>query len=194
MHSRTQSGFSMLIGYARVSTRQQSLGRQIAALEAAGCDLYFKEQVSGKTTRNRPQLARALARLKKGDVFVVAEWDRATRSMMDGVNLMLQIHAKGATISVLDKPSLDLSTPIGRGVLGLLSSIYEDERARIVERARQGIAHAKRNKVKFGRKPKLSATDAARALEMIRDGVSYRRIGVAFGVHHVTISRLARHP
>jgi hypothetical protein len=56
--------------------------RQCAALKAAGCTINFTERLSGKTTRNRPQLARALARLRAGDVFVVAEWDRATRSMM----------------------------------------------------------------------------------------------------------------
>jgi DNA invertase Pin-like site-specific DNA recombinase len=95
-------GGSMHIGYARVSSRHQSLDRQITALEDYGCKEIFKEKASGKTTRNRPQLDRALARLSKDDVFVVAEWDRATRSMMDGLALMTRIHAAGATIVVLE--------------------------------------------------------------------------------------------
>ena len=182
----------MRIGYARVSSRHQNLARQLEALKAAGCKPIYSEKLSGKTTRNRPQLARALAQLKKGDVFVVAEWDRATRSMMDGLNLMTQIHAKGATIKVLDRTSLDLTTPTGRAVLGLLSAIYEEERTRIVSRAKQGLEHARRMGVKFGAKPKLSATQASEALDMIRDGSSYRKTAAALRVHHATISRLAK--
>jgi DNA invertase Pin-like site-specific DNA recombinase len=84
----------MRIGYARVSSRNQSLDRQIA-LENYGCEEIFKEM------RNRPQIDPALARLGKDDVFVVAEWDRATRSMMDGLALLTRIHSAGATILVL---------------------------------------------------------------------------------------------
>jgi DNA invertase Pin-like site-specific DNA recombinase len=136
--------------------------------------------------------SRALARLRAGDVFVVAEWDRATRSMMDGLHLMTQIHARGATIRVLDRNSLDLTTPTGRAVLGLLSAIYEEERTRIVARAKQGLENARRNGVRFGPKPKLSAADAAHALQLIREGASYRQAARALDVHHVTIARLAK--
>jgi len=182
----------MLIGYARVSTRHQNLDRQIAALTEIGCTAIFAEKLSGKTTRNRPQLARAITRLGSGDVFVVAEWDRATRSMMDGLNLMNLIHARGATIQVLDRNSLDLTTPTGRAVLGLLSAIYEEERVRIVRRSQDGLRHAKRNGVKLGRKPKLSAAEAGQALDMVREGKSYRRTATLLGVSHHTISKLAR--
>jgi DNA invertase Pin-like site-specific DNA recombinase len=88
----------MRIGYAWVSSKHQSLDRQVTALKDNGCELIFKEKASGKSTRNRPQLERALARLGKDDVFVVAEWDRATRSMMDGLALMTRIHAADTTI------------------------------------------------------------------------------------------------
>ena len=74
----------MKIGYARVSTQAQNLDRQLAALKAEGCEIVYSEKASGKDTRNRPQLAKALAALNEDDVFVVAEWDRATRSFIDG--------------------------------------------------------------------------------------------------------------
>jgi hypothetical protein len=61
-------------------------------------------------------------------VLVVAEWDCATRSMMDGVRIIERIHARGAMIKVLDKPHLDLTTPIGRGFITFLSALAEDER------------------------------------------------------------------
>ena len=180
------------IGYARVSSKHQSLDRQLTALKAYGCDVIFSEKASGKTTRDRPQLARALARLAPDDVFVVAEWDRATRSMMDGIGLMTQIHAAEATITVLDRKALDLTTPMGRGLLGLLSSVYEEERTRIKARAKQGVAEARRNGKTMGRKPKLSAKDASDIRALVRDGQSYRAIARTYNVGHPMISRIAK--
>lgn len=180
------------IGYARVSSKQQSLDRQIAALKFYECDVIFSEKASGKTTRDRPQLDRALARLAPDDVFVVAEWDRATRSMMDGIALMTQIHAKGATIMVLDRKALDLTTPMGKGLLGLLSAVYEEERTRIRARARQGIAEARRNGKTMGRKPTLSAADATAIRGLVREGQSYRSIARSYKVGHPMIARIAK--
>jgi DNA invertase Pin-like site-specific DNA recombinase len=74
-----------LIGYARVSTAQQSLSRQLGALRAARCKTIFAERASGKDVKGRPELERAIDELGAGDVLVLAEWDRATRSMMDGI-------------------------------------------------------------------------------------------------------------
>jgi DNA invertase Pin-like site-specific DNA recombinase len=183
----------MRIGYSRVSSRHQSLDRQITALADHGCEEIFKEKASAKTTRNRPQLERALARLGPDDVFVVAEWDRATRSMMDGLALMARIHAAGATIFVLDRKSLDLTTPMGRGLLGLLSAVFEEERLRIRKRALQRIANARRLHKRFGRKPKLTAEEATAIRKRIRHGDSYREIARAYEVHHQTIARIAKH-
>ena len=68
----------MLIGYARVSTQQQNLDRQIAALNAAGCSRIFSEKASGKSIHNRPELERAISSLSTGGTLVIAEWDPAT--------------------------------------------------------------------------------------------------------------------
>jgi DNA invertase Pin-like site-specific DNA recombinase len=123
------------IGYARVSTTGQNLDRQIAALRSECCSEIFREKVSGKNVSNRPQLEKAIDELGMGDILVVAEWDRATRSMMDRVHLIERINKRGALIKVLDKPHLDLTTPIGRGFIAFLSALAEDERQRIVKRA-----------------------------------------------------------
>jgi DNA invertase Pin-like site-specific DNA recombinase len=72
-----------LIGYARVSTLHQNLDRQLGALRAAGCKRIFAEKASGKDVKGRPELERAIDELGASDVLVLAEWDRATRSMMD---------------------------------------------------------------------------------------------------------------
>ena len=83
-------------------------------------------------------MEKAIEQLGTGDVLVVAEWDRATRSMFDGIAIMQRVHARGAFIKVLDKPHLDLTTPLGRGFLGFLSALAEDERERITKRAADG--------------------------------------------------------
>src|SRR5438270_187571 len=82
-----------LIGYARVSTVHQNLDRQLGALRAAKCKTVFQEKASGKDVKGRPELERAIDELGAGNVLVLAEWDRATRSMMDGIAIMQRVHA-----------------------------------------------------------------------------------------------------
>jgi len=108
------------IGYTRASTSTQNLDRQIAALRAERCHEVYREKASGRATKGRPQLERVIDALGTGDVLVVAEWDRATCSMMDGVHIIERIHARGAMIKVFDKLHLDLTTPIGRGFIAFL--------------------------------------------------------------------------
>ena len=182
----------MLIEYVRVSTPSQNLDRQIGALRSVGCDTIFREKASGKAVKNRPQLERAIDALGTGDVLIVAEWDRATRSMMDGINIMQRIAERGAAIKVLDKPHLDLTTPIGRGFLAFLSALAEDERGRIVQRAADGRLVARERGVKFGPKPKLSEHQRKKALERLAAGESCREIARDMGVSASTISRLQR--
>ena len=160
------------IGYARVSAPHQNLDRQIAALRAQRCDSIFREKASGKDIKNRPQLEKAIDALGTGDVLVLAEWDRATRSMLDGVNIIERIHARGALLKVLDKPYLDLTTAIGRGFIAFLSAMAEDERQRIVKRANDGRRAAKARGAKFGRKLKLNEHQRKEATKRLRQGES----------------------
>jgi DNA invertase Pin-like site-specific DNA recombinase len=178
------------IGYARVSSQGQSLDRQLGALRAEGVDVIYREKASGKSVKNRPELEKAIDALGTGDVLIVAEWDRATRSLLDGINLMVRIHERGALIKALDRTAIDLTDPIGQGVLALLSGIAQAERLRIVKRANEGRAVAKAKGVRFGRKPKLTGHQQAEARKRLAAGDSYRTIGKTMGVHHATIARL----
>ena len=182
----------MLIGYARVSTPDQNLDRQIAALRDAGCGEIFREKASAKSVKGRPELERAIDRLGTQDVLVVAEWDRATRSMLDGIEIMQRIARRGAAIKVLDKPHLDLTTPIGQGLLALLSAMAEDERQRIAKRAAEGREAARARKVKFGRPPALSDHQQDKALQRLAEGDTVREIARDMGVAPSTISRLQK--
>lgn len=180
----------MLIGYARVSTQAQSLDRQIGALNAAGVDRIFREKATGKTVKGRPQLEKAIDVLGTDDVLVIAEWDRATRSMMDGITIFQRVADRGATVKVLDKPWLDLTTSMGKGILAFLSALAEDERERITRRANEGREAAKLRGVRFGPKPKLTEHQRKLALKRLASGDSCRSIGKDMGVSHTTISRI----
>lgn len=181
---------TMLIGYARVSTQTQSLDRQIGSLNGVGVDRIFREKATGKTVTGRPQLEKAIDALGSGDVFVIAEWDRATRSMMDGITIIQRVADRGATVKVLDKPWLDLTTPMGKVILAFLSALAKDERERITSRANEGSAAAKARGVRFGPKPKLTEHQQRVALERLAQGDTCRAIAKDMGVAHTTISRI----
>jgi DNA invertase Pin-like site-specific DNA recombinase len=153
-----------LLGYCRVSTHAQDLNRQRQALRAHGCKLIFEDRASGKSLAGRPQLAKALEELRSGDCLVLAEWDRATRSMWDGLHIVKHVLDAEATIRVLDFPSLDLATPEGRGFLAMFSAMAERERARIIERTREGRRLAIRRGVKMGPPFKLTKETRVSAL------------------------------
>lgn len=179
-----------LLGYARISTAAQDLARQRQALKAFGCKLIFEDTASGKTLAGRPQLARVLDELRPGDCLVLAEWDRATRSMWDGLHIVKQVLDAGATIKVLDFPSLDLTTPEGRGFLAMFSAMAERERLRIVARTREGRRIAMTNGVKMGPPFKLSEHQRKLAAKRMAAGESTRDIARDFNVSHNTIARL----
>src|SRR5262249_14413904 len=128
----------MNIGYARVSANHQNLDRQITLLKRAGCKQIFKEKQSGREGIKRPQLEKAIGALSPGDVLVVAEWDRATRSLLDGIRIIERIAAKGAMLKALDRQCLGLTTLLGKGILEFLSALAEAEGARIFARSNGG--------------------------------------------------------
>lgn len=180
----------MNIGYARVSTTSQNLDRQIASLRSAGCNTIFRDKASAKSVKGRPQLEKAIDTLANDDVLVIAEWDRATRSMIDGINIIQRVADRGALVKALDKPWLDLTSVMGKGILAFLSALAEDEHERILRRATEGRKIARAKGVKFGPKPKLTEHQQAKALERLAAGDSCREIGRDMGVSHSTISRL----
>ena len=122
---------------------------------------------------------------------MLAEWDRATRSLIDGIHIMERVHKRGAYIKVLDRPGLDLTTPSGRGILALLSGLAEEERTRILRRANEGRRAALKRGARLGRKPKLDDHQQAEARRRLASGESCRTIARTYRVHHGTIARLA---
>lgn len=145
-----------LIGYARVSTEEQATDAQTDVLKAAGCVEIFCEHMSGAKA-SRPELAKALARVRRGDVLVVARLDRLARSLSHLLSVIAELDAKGAHFKSLADP-IDTTTPQGRFALQVLGAVAELERALIQERTKDGLRAAKK-RGRVGGNPKLRAGD-----------------------------------
>ena len=145
-----------LIGYARVSTEDQATDAQVDVLKAAGCVEIFREHMSGAKA-SRPELAKALARVRRGDVLVVARLDRLARSLSHLLSVIAELDAKGAHFKSLADP-IDTTTPQGRFALQVLGAVAELERALIQERTKDGLRAARR-RGRVGGNPKLRAGD-----------------------------------
>lgn len=150
------------IGYARVSSKEQNLERQIQTLE--GVSKVFSDKISGQSTE-RPQLKAMLDYIREGDIVIVTELDRLGRNSKDLTSLMNQIQQKGATLEVLNLPSMNgiedenLRRLINNLVIELYKYQAESERKRIRERQAQGIAIAKQKGLFKGRKPNYQIND-----------------------------------
>ena len=140
----------MLIGYARVSTDDQNLALQRAALKEAGCRRIFEEKVSG-ATRDRPQLTRLLDHIREQDVLVVARLDRLARSTRDLLEIAELLRDAGAGLRSLREPWADTTSAAGRMVLTVFAGMAEFERALIHQRTSSGRDAAMKRGVRFGR-------------------------------------------
>lgn len=135
----------MLYAYARVSSEQQSLARQLEALKKYNIpeENYFVEKISGKNT-NRPELQKLLSILQEGDVIHIHDFSRLSRSVADLLKLVEMLQAKGVHL-ISNKENLDTATPTGKLMLTMIGAINEFERANLLERQKEGIAIAVKN-------------------------------------------------
>jgi len=175
------------IGYARVSTTDQNLEIQIAALKAAGCDVIRSEKRSGTSTKGRTELQTVLDFLRKGDVLIVTRIDRLARSIGDLQDIVRAVKAKGASLKATEQP-IDTTSAAGKAFLDMLGVFAEFETNLRKERQAEGIAKAKAAGVYKGRPPsidvmkvrdlkkkELGASEIAKALKIGRASV-YRAL------------------
>ena len=152
----------MVIGYARVSTKEQNLNMQLDALRQRGVERIFEEKMSGKIT-DREQLNEALKILRRGDTFVVWKLDRLGRTAKQLIDLMDDFNKNGVDfISVQDK--IDTTTPLGRFVFMVLCGIAQMERETIAERTQKGLESARARGRVGGRPPKNDKAKVALAM------------------------------
>src|SRR5215467_2735248 len=177
-------------GYARVSTRDQTLASQEAQLRAAACTKIYAEKVSG-AWGDRPQLAKLLKRLDQGDVLIVTRLDRLARSTRDLLNILDAVGKAGAGFKSLGDAWADTTTSHGRLMLTVLGGLAEFERELILARTGAGRDRAKAQGVRFGRPPSLTPHQRREAMERLAQGAAQAELARSYGVSQSTISRLA---
>jgi DNA invertase Pin-like site-specific DNA recombinase len=179
-----------IYGYARVSTGGQSLASQGAQLRAAGCTKIYAEKVSGAWV-DRPELAKLLKRLDRGDVLIVTRLDRLARSTRDLLNILDVVGKAGAGFKSLGDAWSDTTTPHGRLMLTVLGGLAEFERELIIARTGEGRIRAKARGVKFGRPTALTPHQRREAIQRLANGEAQADVARSFNVSQATISRLA---
>jgi len=182
------------IGYARVSSKEQHLDRQLAALKDV--DKLFTDKLSGANT-NRPELQKMLAYIREGDIVMVTELDRLGRNNQDLTKIMNTIQNKGATLDVLNLPSMTgiADANLRQLMTNLIIELYkyqaESERKRIIERQQQGIALAKQQDKYHGRKPQYAKDDPhlQHAFKLYQAGMSDVDVARNTGIKRTTFIR-----
>lgn len=176
-----------LIGYARISTAEQSLQMQIDALVKAGVspDMIYSEQVSGVSNR-RWQLDLAIKACQPGDTLVVWKLDRVGRSLLDLLARLKKLEDAGVGFKSLTE-GIDTTTPGGRLIMHVMGALSQFERDLVVERTRAGVkAHIARGG-RHGREKIMTADKCREALKMFKTGATTREVAKRFGVQPQTI-------
>ncbi len=177
-----------LVGYARVSTRDQHPEAQTDALATAGCEKTFTDHASG-TLAKRPALDEALGYLRAGDTLVVTKLDRLGRSVRNLKALADDLQARHVGLRALSQ-GIDTTTPGGRLFFHMLAAIAEFEHDLIVERTLDGLAAARARGRNGGPKFKMTPNKIAQARAMYDDGKhTVQQIADTFGVSRPTIYR-----
>jgi DNA invertase Pin-like site-specific DNA recombinase len=174
-----------VIGYARVSTLDQDLSIQEAALKAAGADIIRSEKRSGASTVGRFELETILRFLRPGDTLLVTRIDRLARSIADLSDIVRTIKAKGASLMATEQP-FNTGDIYGELTVNLLGCFAQFEMAIRLERQLEGIAKAKAEGVYKGRKRSVDI-DAVRSLKA--DGVGPAAIAKRLGVARASVYR-----
>ena len=154
---------NFVFGYARVSTEQQNLDRQLDMLQKYGVDFIYNEKMTG-TKRNRPELEKLLERLTEGDTVVVGSLSRLGRSTKDLIWLMETFNSKGVNLISL-KESIDTTTSTGKLLFTLMSAIAQFERDVIADRTREGLNSARARGRKGGR-PRTDSEKLRKAIKL----------------------------
>lgn len=177
----------MKVGYARVSTEEQSEDPQLDALRDAGCERIFCEKMSGQT-KQRPELERLMDTLRSGDIVVVQRLDRLGRSLKDLIELLDNFKSQQVQFISLNE-SIDTTTAVGELAFHMIGSIAQFERRLISERTKAGLDAARARGRKGGRKPKLNSSNIKKAQAMLLDPtITKAEVACHFDVSRPTLN------
>ena len=174
-------------GYARVSTVDQNLDTQLEALQKHGCDRIFQDKISG-TAHSRPALDELLSYVRGGDTVVVSRFNRLGRSRAHLIDLVDELVRKGINFKALDL-GIDTSTPSGKLVIGIFSSLAEYDREMILEKTRAGQILAKSKGKHIGRPAGLDSEKYGKVRKLIGSGFGNSEIVELTGVSLASVKR-----
>ena len=183
----------MLLGYARVSTKDQNLDLQLDALRLHRCEKFFSDTVSGAKAV-RPGLDQILTEARSKDIIVVWKLDRLGRSLKHLVELVAELNERNIGLRSLNDP-IDTTTAQGRLVFNIFASLAEFEREIIRERTHAGLAAARARGRVGGKKPGLSeeAQRKARVAESFyNEGLPVNQISRDLGISKATLYKYLR--
>ena len=195
MVSKEKGDFSMIYGYARVSTKGQakdgnSLEAQEKALKEAGATKIYTDAFTGTKT-DRPEFDKLMNKLQSGDTLIVTKLDRFARSMSQGSELVSELIDKGIKVYILNIGIMD-NTPSSKLIRNVFFAFAEFERDMIVERTQEGKTIAKQNPdFKEGRPKKYSKKQVEHALELLENH-SYKQVEDLTGISKSTLIRAKR--
>lgn len=177
---------AMKIGYARVSTEDQSLDLQLDALGQQGCTKIFQEKMTG-TTKSRPALNKAIKALKPGDILVVWKLDRLGRSLQDLIEILKLLEGNGVGFHSISD-GIDTTSSCGRLLFHIIGAIAEFECNQISERTKAGLQAARRRGSKLGR-PRCLSEEQLTLARSLSDDLSLTDIAIQLNVGRTTLWR-----
>ena len=184
----TDSARGVLVGYARVSTQDQTPQLQLDALAKAGCAKMFTEKASG-AQRERSQLTAALDYMRPGDTLVVWKLDRLARSLKQLIETVDELEKREIGFRSLTE-AIDTTTPGGKLVFHIFASLAEFERSIIRERTKAGLTAARARGRLGGRPPALTEQDLQQARALLKDPeITVEQVASRLGVGAATLYR-----
>ena len=179
---------TMIFGYARVSTHDQNLDRQIDELKRAGCEKIFCEKVSG-VKKDRPEFNKMLEMLREGDIVIVSELTRLSRSTKDLINTVEMFNKMGVQVKSLKEQWLDTTTAHGKLIFTIMAGLSEFERNLTIERTRAGL-EAARARGRVGGRPRVKKEKIELAIKMYNSKeYTIKEITQATGISKATLYR-----
>lgn len=181
--------------YVRVSTVGQTAENQVQEITAAGFAIephrIIAETVSGSVAAPaRKGFARLLDRLEKGDVLVVTKMDRLGRDAIDVGTTVRRLDDMGVRVHCLALGGVDLTSSAGRMTMGVVNAVAQFERDLLIERTQSGLARARAEGTRLGRRPSVDGRKQAQILEALKQGESVNAVASRFGTSRQTIMRI----
>lgn len=182
-----------VFGYGRVSTKEQTTENQRIEIEHTHkLDFWFADQgVSGSTNAlQRPEFGKLLQKIRDGETLIVSKLDRLGRSAVDVGSTLRLLEQRNIKVIVKQLGLLDMTSPVGKAMLTMLSAIAELEKDLLIERTKAGLERAKKEGKKLGRRPKLTCQHRLEVENDYKLGKTITQIARRYQVSRATVMRV----